>query len=53
MNNIFFLFYLFLCFKLEFCLVRFDHTNKHVQLLLKAHQLLPRLIKMSETIENG
>jgi len=46
-------FSLFLCFKLEFCLVRFDHTNKRVQLLLKAHQLLPRLIKMNETIQDG
>ena len=47
------LFLYFLYFKLEFALVRFDHAEKRVQLLLKAHQLLPRLIDLNETIPYG
>ncbi len=42
----------FLYFKLEFCLIRFDHYNKRAQLLLKAHELLRRLTEMNETIQN-
>ena len=34
-------------------LVRFDHSNKRVQLLLKGHQILPRLVQLNETISDG
>ena len=30
-------------FQVEFIIVRFDHEKKKVQLLLKAHELLPIL----------
>jgi hypothetical protein len=45
-------FFYFFYFKLELCLIRFDHYNKRAQLLLKAHHLLPRLIQLNETIQN-
>ena len=38
--------------KVELTLVRFDHENKKVQLLLKAHQLLPALRKLNEDIQD-
>lgn len=39
--------------KMEFCLVRFDHLNKRVQLLLKAYELFPHLVQLNEGISNG
>ncbi|UJR07542.1 hypothetical protein I4U23_011830 [Adineta vaga] len=39
--------------ELELTLVRFDHENKRVQLLLKAHELLPILHKLNEGIKDG
>ena len=42
-----------LFFKVELSLVRFDHSNKRVQLLLKGHQLLPRLVDLNKTISDG
>jgi glutamate--cysteine ligase catalytic subunit len=38
--------------KLEFTLVRFDHANKKVRLLLKGHQLLPILIELNDKIDD-
>jgi len=38
LNNIF-------IFKVEFIMVRFDHEKKKVQLVLKAHELLPILME--------
>jgi hypothetical protein len=43
----------FLYFQLEFCLVRFDQPEKRVQLLLKAHEILPRLFELNENIPEG
>jgi hypothetical protein len=44
--------YLFWYFvKVELTLVRFDHENKKVRLLLKAHELLPILYELNEKIE--
>ncbi len=37
--------------KVELTLVRFDHENKKVRLLLKGHQLLPILYELNEKIE--
>ncbi|CAF1115023.1 unnamed protein product [Adineta ricciae] len=38
--------------EVELTLVRFDHENKKVQLLLKAHKLLPALHKLNEEIQD-
>ncbi|CAF4113007.1 unnamed protein product [Adineta steineri] len=38
--------------ELEFTLVHFDHSNKRVQLLLKAHEILPRLVETNEENHN-
>ncbi|CAF1186572.1 unnamed protein product [Didymodactylos carnosus] len=35
----------------EFSLLRFDHASKRVQLLLKAHEYLPKLKKLNEQVE--
>lgn len=47
--------YLFFCFvvfpKLELTLVKFDHENKKVRLLLKGHKLLPILLESNGKIE--
>ncbi|CAF0847865.1 unnamed protein product [Adineta ricciae] len=37
--------------ELEFAMVRFDHSNKRVQLLLSGHEVLPPLKEMNETVE--
>ena len=46
----FLLLYLFILFKIELTLIRFDHENKKVQLLLKAHELIPVLHELNEKI---
>lgn len=38
-------------FKVELTLVKFDHENKKVRLLLKGHKLLPILHDLNEKIE--
>jgi hypothetical protein len=38
--------------KVELTLVRFDHQNKKIQLLLKGHQLIPILHELNEKIED-
>ncbi len=38
--------------KIELTLVRFDHANKKVRLLLKGHQLLPILIELNDKIDD-
>ena len=40
------------CLKLEFCLIRFDHDKRRVQLLSKADQLLSRLTRLNQTIQD-
>ncbi|CAF3694848.1 unnamed protein product [Rotaria sp. Silwood1] len=39
--------------EVELILVRFDHENKNVQLLLKGHQLLPILLELNNKIDDG
>ncbi|CAF4085715.1 unnamed protein product [Adineta steineri] len=39
--------------ELEYTLVKFDHENKKVQLLLKAHKLLPILHELNKKIDDG
>jgi hypothetical protein len=43
----------FVFLKVELTLVRFDHKNKKVQLLLKGHELLPVLHELNKKIEDG
>lgn len=38
--------------EVELTLIKFDHENKRVRLLLKAHQLLPILHELNEKIED-
>lgn len=38
--------------ELEFSLIHFDRTNRRVQLLLKAHDLLPRLNQLNQLVQN-
>ena len=44
-DSVRFLFNIAVNFQVEFILVRFDHEKKKVQLVLKAHQLLPVLME--------
>ena len=37
---------------MELTLVRFDHANKKVRLLLKGHELLPILKELNEKIND-
>ncbi|CAF1502581.1 unnamed protein product, partial [Didymodactylos carnosus] len=39
--------------EVEFTLVRFDHANKKVQLLLKAHELLPTLSEKNKELSEN
>jgi len=38
--------------ELELTLIKFDHENKRVRLLLKAHELLPKLHEFNDKIED-
>lgn len=40
-------------FKVELTLVRFDHANKRVRLLLKGHELLPHLVQSNDQISEN